>query len=62
MNINFIFIDLHGGKRVERRGGGGGFGNSGFTKNKKFKGQNGAAFSVTNPYGKKQTDKRQFSR
>jgi len=57
-----VDLNLHGGKKISRRGGGGGFGNSNWTQNKKFKGSNGSAFNSSSPYGKKQTDKRQFSR
>merc|ERR1712232_20265 len=35
-----VDLNLHGGKKISRRGGGGGFGNSNWTQNKKFKGSN----------------------
>merc|ERR1712137_536935 len=45
-----VDLNLHGGKKVERRGGGGGFGNSKFTK----KSGRGGTFNSANPYGKRQ--------
>jgi len=55
-----VDLNLHGGKKIERRGGGGGFGNTKFSKNSRG---GGATFNSANPYGKRQSgDGRQFAR